>query len=439
MCSFVADRFGRRAALLVGITLVGGGIFGEVFANTNGAFLIGKMILGFGLGFYLTVGPLYCSEVDVSFLRNYASTNSYRYLLSDFVESQPLASTLASSSDSCFRTLQSEASGLEPTNGRMPDHFRSSGSLSVSCVSVLNMTNSNSSVFLAIGLPFAPESPWYYVRKGRLQDAEKCLRQLYGPNVDIGPKLAVIIKTTEDELQLQSSATWFDCFRGTNLIRTGISTGVFACQHLSGIVFVLGFSTYFFELAGVSTSTAFDLGIGVTACGVVGVLLSWSALNTFGRRKLFVGGMISLTTVLFLIGIMSVIPTAGAKWVQASLTVVYALFYQITIGSIAFAVLGETPSAALRAKTLALATATQSIFGTVMNFAVPYMVNPDKGNLKGKVGFVFGGLSLAAAIWSFLYVPELKNRTFEEIDSMFEKKITPRKMGAYSFAEGYDD
>ena len=68
MCSYIADRFGRRAALLVGIMFVAGGIFGEVFATANGAFLVGKMILGFGLGFYLTVGPMYCSEVGLPLL-----------------------------------------------------------------------------------------------------------------------------------------------------------------------------------------------------------------------------------------------------------------------------------------------------------------------------------------------------------------------------------
>ena len=35
-----------------------------------------------------------------------------------------------------------------------------------------------------------------------------------------------------------------------------------------GVVFVLGFSTYFFELAGFATSNAFNLGVGVTAIGV---------------------------------------------------------------------------------------------------------------------------------------------------------------------------
>ena len=202
---------------------------------------------------------------------------------------------------------------------------------------------------------------------------------------------------------------------------------------------MLGFSSYFFELAGVTTSTAFDLSVGVTACGVLGVAISWATLNTFGRRKLFVGGMICLTSILFLIGIMSVIPTAGAKWVQASLTIVYALFYQITIGCMAFAILGETPSAALRARTIALATATQSVFGTVMNFAVPYMVNPDKADLKGKVGFVFGGASALATLWSFFYIPELKGRTFDEIDEMFAKRVAPRKMGLYTLEGLYEE
>jgi hypothetical protein len=271
------------------------------------------------------------------------------------------------------------------------------------------------------------------VRKNRLEDAQKSLRSLYGPGVDIAPKLAIIVKTVDEDLELTSAAKWIHCFQGTNLVRTFISGGVFACQHLTGIVFVLGFSTYFFELAGLSDSNAFDLGVGVTSCGIVGIIISWSVINTFGRRKSFFSGMVALTTVLFLIGIMDVIPTSAAKWVQAGLTVVYALFYQMTIGPLAFAILGEASSPSLRAKTIGLATAVQSVFGTVMNVVVPYLVNPDKANLKGKVGFIFGGLSAMATLWSFLYVPELKGRTFDEIDHMFQNKVSPRKMGSYIF------
>jgi hypothetical protein len=47
----------------------------------------------------------------------------------------------------------------------------------------------------------------------------------------------------------------------------------------------------------------------------------------------------------------------------------------MTIGAMAFVLLGEVSSMALRASTTALATATQSVLGVVMNVAIPYMVS----------------------------------------------------------------
>lgn len=50
-------------------------------------------------------------------------------------------------------------------------------------------------------------------------------------------------------------------------------------------------------------------------------------------------------------------------------------------------------------------------------------------NLKGKVGFVFGGASLLATILSWWYIPELKGRAYSEIDELFERRVPPRTMG----------
>lgn len=401
-CSYLADRVGRKWSLLVGLTFVTGGTFGEVFSTGRAAFLVGKLVLGIGLGFLLSVGPLYCSEVAPVVLRGMA-TGGINFAI-------------------CIGQLLSNAV-IKGFGGR-DDTWAYRGPFALQWLYV---------ALLLLGLPFAPESPWYFVRKNRLEDAKKSLQQLYGPGVDVSPKLAMIIKTVDEDAEMASSARWIQCFQGTNLVRTIISIGVFACQHLSGIVFVLGFSTYFFQLAGIAVEDSFSLGVGVTACGVVGVMISWATMNTFGRRKLFISGMIGMTIVLFLMGILDVIHTSAARWVQASCTVVYAMIYQITIGVIAFALLGEVSTAGLRAKTVGLATACQAVFGTVMNIVVPYMVNPDKANLKGKVGFVFGGACALATVWSYLYVPELKNRTFAEIDYLFQRRINPRKMGKFDF------
>ena len=68
-CSFISDHYGRRAGLAGGIILATSGVIGEVAFMTRPAFLFGKLILGFGLGFYLTIGPLYCSELSPVILR----------------------------------------------------------------------------------------------------------------------------------------------------------------------------------------------------------------------------------------------------------------------------------------------------------------------------------------------------------------------------------
>ncbi|KIV96703.1 hypothetical protein PV10_00532 [Exophiala mesophila] len=399
-CSWLSDRLGRKNSLFIGLIIVSGGIFGQIFAATRPAFLIGKLILGLGLGFYLTIGPLYCSEVAPVVIRGMV-TGGINFAI---VIGQLLSNAVIK--------------GF----GERTDNWAFRGPFALQFLFVL---------ILLVGLPFAPESPWHYVRHGRIEDAKKSLQRLHGPSVDVSPRLAMIIRTIDEASEVSQAGKWVQCFTGTNLIRTVISVGVFACQHLSGIVFALGFSTYFFELAGIPINHAFDLGVGVTACGVVGVIISWSLINTVGRRKLFVWGMIGMTIVMILMGILDVVHTSAARWVQASCTVIYALIYQATIGVVAFALLGEVSTPSLRAKTIGLATACQAVFGTLTNIVVPYMVNPDKANLKGKVGFVFGGASFLGTIWAYFYVPELKGRTFQEIDWLFHHSVPARKMGTY--------
>ncbi|KAH6665860.1 maltose permease [Plectosphaerella plurivora] len=411
LTSWLADRIGRKNSLYLGITICGGGIAGQIASNSRVAFLISKLILGVGLGFYLTLAPLMSSELAPVALRGFATAGVNLGIAIGQLLSNAVVKAL----------------------GERTDDWAYRGGFATQLFFV---------VFLLAFLPFSPESPWYLARKGRREDTLASIRKLFGADYDAERRLLAIEATIRDE-ELQKSyhseLGFTHCFRGTNLIRTGISMGVFLCQHLVGIVFVLGYSTYFFQLAGLETSRSFDLGVGVTACGVAGNICSWFVVERFGRRVIFISGMASLTTILLLIGIMDVVPTAAAAWVQAALTVIYAFVYFGTIGAMAFAILGEASSTALRAHTMALATATQAVCGLVMNVSIPYMVNPDQANLQGKVGFVFGGLALVATIGSWVYVPELKGKTFDEIDKLFAAKVPPRRMGDYKEGDLIND
>ncbi|KAH7381532.1 maltose permease [Pyrenochaeta sp. MPI-SDFR-AT-0127] len=399
LCSYIADRIGRRWSLVAGIAICSGGIIGQVVCATRVAFLMSKLILGLGLGFYLTIGPLVTSEITPVVLRGLSTAGVNLGIA--------LGQLLSNAAVKGF--------------GERDDAWAYRAPFALQLFFA---------AFLLAGIWFAPESPWFLVRKGRYEEAEKAMTKLWGKNKNVTVKVAAMRASHLAHAESENPSI-VECFRGTNLIRTGISTGAFVCQHLVGIVFVLGYSSYFFQLAGLNPARSFDLGVGVTACGVLGNVLSWFTVNRFGRRFYFILGMCVLTALLFLIGIMDVVPSGGAKWVQAAATVIYAFVYFNTIGALAFVLLGETSTPSLRGHTTALATATQSVLGTVMNIAIPYMVNPDEANLRGKVGFVFGGLAAAATVVCFFYIPELKGKSFDQINTLFERKISPRHMGSY--------
>lgn len=53
------------------------------------------------------------------------------------------------------------------------------------------------------------------------------------------------------------------------------------------------------------------------------------------------------------------------------------------------------------------------------------MVNPDQGDLKSSVFFVWGGLCTAAFVYSYFLIPETKGLSLEQVDKMMEE-TTPR-------------
>ena len=73
-------------------------------------------------------------------------------------------------------------------------------------------------VILLIGLPCAPESPWWLVRKGRYEDAERVLTHLGGPTIDAKLQRQQIRETIELENMYAATSTYMDCFRGRSCL-----------------------------------------------------------------------------------------------------------------------------------------------------------------------------------------------------------------------------
>jgi hypothetical protein len=101
-----------------------------------------------------------------------------------------------------------------------------------------------------------------------------------------------------------------------------------------------------------------------------------------------------------------------------------------------FAIAAETSSLQLRAKTQGIGWFVSALSATAAGLALPYVFNPDEGNLRGKIGFTYAASCLVGAGISWLVVPEMKGRSVGEIDGMFEAGLPARKCGSWRKEDG---
>jgi hypothetical protein len=72
---------------------------------------------------------------------------------------------------------------------------------------------------------------------------------------------------------------------------------------------------------------------------------------------------------------------------------------------------------------MAFASAAQFLANFVTAVAIPYVVNPNNGDLRGKLAFVYVGVCVPCIVYCWFCLPETKGRTFEELDLMFERGV----------------
>lgn len=397
------EWFGRKITFGACVILTTGFVFIQFFARSLPVLLAGELLGGLVLGSYAVIAPTYASEVCPV----------------------PLRGVLTSYTNLCFVMGQLIANGVLAGTVNIDSHWAYSAPFAIQWVWPL---------IILVLWPFAPESPYWLVRKGKTEAAEKCLKRLLSKNTDVRGTLGLIIETDRLEQELEAGSRYLDCFKPVNIRRTEIAVGVYTIQVLSGI-YLVGYSTYFFELAGLATDKAFDMSVGFLAVGFVATCFSWFLLTRFGRRIIYNVGLTCLIVLLIIIGILDCIPgydnKPGLAWTQASLMIVWNFCYDFSVGPVCFVIISEISATKVRSKTIAVATAVQALVAIAMTVAIPYMFNPDQANIRGKIGFFFGGLAVLCLLWSYFRVPESSGRTYEELDIMFSRGVRTRDFKKY--------
>lgn len=289
---------------------------------------------------------------------------------------------------------------------------------------------------ILIGVIFAPESPWWLVRVGRIEEAKQVILRLAskGADVNADESIAQMIHTNEMEKEINEGTTYLDCFKGADLRRTEIACFTWACQNLCGSS-LMGSSVYFMHAAGLPPTSAYTMSLTQYALGAVGVLVSWFAMTKFGRRTLYVYGLLALCVIMLSIGGISLMPGAldrehpnvTTSWATAGMLIVFTFIYDFTVGPVCYCLVAEIPSTRLRQKTVVLARTLYNLIGLGMGFLIPYMLNPSAWNLMGRSAFIWAASAALCFTWAYFRLPEPKGRTFAELDVLFAKKVSARK------------
>lgn len=394
------DKFGHRKVFMFTLACMIGIVFMFFFAKSRELLLVASLIFGLPLGVFAANVPAYLSQLLPVVLRGYLTT---------FI-------------NACWVIGQLIAQGV------LRGCINIEGTLSYRIPFAVQWVWPP---ILIVFIYFAPDSPWWLVQKGRIEDAKKTVKKL---SADEDPERLVkfIIHTNELEKEYESGTSYWDCFKGIDLKRTEVGSITFVIQAVC-VGAVMGYSAFFFQTAGLDASDSFSLSIGQYAMGLVGTVLSWFMMTYIGRRTIYIGGLVSIVTLFFIMGCVALAPESNtaAPWVVAVLELMIVFAYDSTVGPCAYAIVSEISSTRLRNKSVAVARNVYNIWNVINAVVYPYILNESEANMKGKVGFIQTGLGLICLTWCWFRLPESKGRTYAELDRLFGLKVPARKFRDY--------
>jgi SP family sugar:H+ symporter-like MFS transporter len=223
---------------------------------------------------------------------------------------------------------------------------------------------------------------------------------------------------------------FIELFQGVNLKRTGIVIGMNFFQQATGSAFVSTYGTLYVRDLG--TVNAFSFSIIVSCCNIFMVSIGLFLSDRLGRRSvLFIGGSLQLATIITIAALGTGTPTYATKTGIVSLLAVFSGAFVLGWAPITYVVTTEVPALRLRDASQRTAAIVFVVTSFVVNFTIPYLLNAPYANLGSKLGFIFGGVSLCALVFTYLCVPECKGKPLEQVERLFNEGVPLRHFGRY--------
>ncbi|MDX1726600.1 MAG: sugar porter family MFS transporter [Pseudoalteromonas tetraodonis] len=393
----LADKFGRRAIMIVTALIFAISAFGSGIADSSAEFIFYRLFGGLGIGAASVLAPAYIAEVAPASLRGRLATL------------QQLAIVLGLFAAFLSNYLIANAAG------------GAEGILLLDLAAWRWMFWAElvpAGLFL-IGVLFIPESPRYLVAQGKLKHAKTVFNKISDDDADTQ------INDVKQSLQSDKKPSIRDLFIDGSkkvhpIVWVGVALSVF--QQFVGINVVFYYGSELWQAAGFDESQSLFINVLAGTTNILSTFIAIALVDKVGRKPLLlvgsIGMFISLSALTYTFGSAG-LDEAGKLALSVNMGTfalimanLFVVFFGLSWGPIVWVLLGEMFNNRIRGAALAVAASAQWIANFAITMTFPIML--------GSIGLAgaYGFYTLSAFISVFFVVKYIKETRGMKLESM---------------------
>ncbi|KAI8890860.1 general substrate transporter [Backusella circina FSU 941] len=405
LSNFVSDPIGRKKSIVVfgAIFLLGSAL--QVGAHNLPTMMAGRFIGGMGIGGCSSLVPVYIAEIAPRKLRGRLGTLWQFLICIGIMVSYWI-------DYGCLRGIPTG-----DTQWRVP--------LAIQLIP---------GVILCVGMIFLPESLRWYASRGEYDKVLSTLSKLRDMPED-HPEVQGEFEEIQQASQLEKegkAGKFSELFHGHNLHRLFVGIMLQVFQQWTGTNAINYYAPDIFKSIGLGSAETDILATGVYgAVKVAFVFVSFFMVDTnLGRRRTLMIGSVFMMAAFYILGGMILglqrdnhgVLGAGANvdakgYVAMVMIYFFAVGYEFSWGPIPWILCSEIYSTNLRAFSMSLCTAFNWAMNATIAKVTPIMIS----KITYGTYFFFGSMAVVMGVFAFLFVPETKGRSLEEIDKLFQE------------------
>lgn len=393
LASFVAStitrRFGRKPSMLAGgiSFLVGAGLNGG--AINVAMLIVGRILLGVGVGFANQSVPVYLSEMAPA---------NYRGALNIMFQ---LAITIGIL---CANLINYGTGKVTPWGWRL--------SLGLAAVPAAIMT---------LGSALLPDTPNSMIERGENEKGRAMLQRIRGVD-DVQMEYDDIVQASETAKMVQHP--WRNILQRRYRPHLVMAIMIPFFQQLTGINAIMFYAPVLFKTIGFTDDASLYSAVITGGVNVLATFVSIAAVDKFGRRKLFLEAgvqmFISQVVIGTILGVKFGVQGTGNIDKLSAVAVVVVICIYVSAFAWSWGPLGWlVPSEIFP---LEIRSAGQSINVSVnllFTFVIAQAFLAMLCHFKFGIFLFFAGWVVIMSLFIFFFLPETKNVPIEEMDRVW--------------------